>query len=254
MAYGYSAGPRLAVNPSECRKRCLPPPIPSVTSPRCPSPSAGPRSTPKSMRKRGRMRRRSRRMRAPRPECTPFTARPGSTSTSGSGTARIRRCWPTSRPRTATPTRSCGTPTELQERLYQEMRGRIKETDLSVPERIDGWLYYTPDRGRGAVSRSSAAAPSTSRMRGRGGAARPQPARRGPRLLPAGRVRGEPRPPAAGLLGGHQRRGVVHALREGPGHRRRCCPRRSTNVSPAAAWANDSRTLFYVVLDDARRP
>ena len=31
----------------------------------------------------------------------------------------------------------------LQERLYQEMRARIKETDLSVPERIDGWLYYT---------------------------------------------------------------------------------------------------------------
>ena len=34
-------------------------------------------------------------------------------------------------------------PTEpLQERLFAEMRGRIKETDLSVPERIDGWLYY----------------------------------------------------------------------------------------------------------------
>ncbi len=30
----------------------------------------------------------------------------------------------------------------LQERLFAEMRGRIKETDLSVPERIDGWLYY----------------------------------------------------------------------------------------------------------------
>ena len=27
-----------------------------------------------------------------------------------------------------------------------------------------------------------------------------------------------------------------------------------TNVSPGVAWANDSRTLFYVVLDDARRP
>ena len=26
-----------------------------------------------------------------------------------------------------------------------------------------------------------------------------------------------------------------------------------TNVSPSLAWANDSRTLFYVVLDDARR-
>jgi oligopeptidase B len=32
---------------------------------------------------------------------------------------------------------------DLQERLYQEMLGRIKETDLSVPYRKGGWLYYT---------------------------------------------------------------------------------------------------------------
>ena len=31
----------------------------------------------------------------------------------------------------------------LQERLYQELRGRIKESDLSVPTREDGWLYYS---------------------------------------------------------------------------------------------------------------
>lgn len=31
----------------------------------------------------------------------------------------------------------------LQERLYHEMVGRIKETDLSVPYRRDGWWYYT---------------------------------------------------------------------------------------------------------------
>src|SRR3954447_14526582 len=30
----------------------------------------------------------------------------------------------------------------LQERVYQEMRGRIKETDLSVPKRLDEYLYY----------------------------------------------------------------------------------------------------------------
>ena len=36
---------------------------------------------------------------------------------------------------------------ELQERLYQEMRARIKETDLTVPERIDGWLYYDRTEG-----------------------------------------------------------------------------------------------------------
>ena len=31
----------------------------------------------------------------------------------------------------------------LQERLYQEILGRIKETDLSVPYREGGWYYYT---------------------------------------------------------------------------------------------------------------
>ncbi len=31
----------------------------------------------------------------------------------------------------------------LQEALYQELRGRIKEADLSVPSRLDGWLYYS---------------------------------------------------------------------------------------------------------------
>jgi oligopeptidase B len=32
---------------------------------------------------------------------------------------------------------------ELQQQLYAEMLGRIKETDLSVPYLKDGWWYYT---------------------------------------------------------------------------------------------------------------
>ncbi|MEO8227811.1 MAG: S9 family peptidase, partial [Gemmatimonadota bacterium] len=31
----------------------------------------------------------------------------------------------------------------LQERLYRELLGRIQETDLSVPERLDDWYYYS---------------------------------------------------------------------------------------------------------------
>src|SRR3989442_14876808 len=35
-------------------------------------------------------------------------------------------------------------PTEVfQERLYQEMLGRILQTDLSVPYRLRGYLYFT---------------------------------------------------------------------------------------------------------------
>ena len=33
--------------------------------------------------------------------------------------------------------------TPLRERLYQEMLARIKQTDLSVPYRLDGYYYYT---------------------------------------------------------------------------------------------------------------
>ena len=100
------------------------------------------------------------------------------------------------------------------------MRARIKETDLSVPERLDGWLYYHRTEAGAQYPiycRRPAELPEGD---GGGGAARPQPAGRGPRLLPAGRVRGEPRPPAAGLVGGHERRGVVHPVREGARHRR----------------------------------
>ena len=32
---------------------------------------------------------------------------------------------------------------DLREQLYREMLGRIQETDLSVPELRDGWLYYS---------------------------------------------------------------------------------------------------------------
>src|SRR6516164_5373451 len=32
---------------------------------------------------------------------------------------------------------------ELRARLYAEMLGRIKQTDLSVPVRRDGYFYYT---------------------------------------------------------------------------------------------------------------
>src|SRR5688500_7100750 len=33
--------------------------------------------------------------------------------------------------------------TPLREQLYKEMLGRIKQTDLSVPYRLDGYFYYT---------------------------------------------------------------------------------------------------------------
>jgi len=148
-------------------------------------------------------------------------------------------------------------PTEpLQERLFLEMRGRIKETDLSVPERIDGWLYY---------------------HRTAEGAQYPIYCRR-PALAEGGddksaeEVLLDLNPLAAGHA--YFRLGTFEVS---PDHRMLAyavdtsgaeaftlyvkdlatgglLAETIVNVSPSVAWANDSRTLFYVVLDEARRP
>jgi len=148
-------------------------------------------------------------------------------------------------------------PTEpLQERLFLEMRGRIKETDLSVPERIDGWLYY---------------------HRTAEGAQYPIYCRR-PALAEGGydesaeQVLIDLNPLAAGHA--YFRLGTFEVS---PDHRMLAyavdtsgaeaftlyvkdlatgglLAETIVNVSPSVAWANDSRTLFYVVLDEARRP
>ncbi len=148
-------------------------------------------------------------------------------------------------------------PTEpLQERLFAEMRGRIKETDLSVPERIDGWLYYHR-------TEEGAQYPIYCR--------RPAPSESADDAA-AEEVLLDLNPLAAG----HEyfRLG---AFEVSPDHRMLAYAVDTTgaesfvlyvkdlasgallaetigNVSPSLAWANDGRTLFYVVLDDARRP
>jgi oligopeptidase B len=139
----------------------------------------------------------------------------------------------------------------LQERLYQELRGRIKESDLSVPTREDGWLYYT---------------------RTEAGAQYPIFCRR----------RDEPDAPEETLLDVNQLAAGHAYFRMGafevsPDHRLLAYsadtsgaesftifvkdlatgglyPETIEGASPAAAWANDSRTLFYILLDDVRRP
>jgi oligopeptidase B len=143
-------------------------------------------------------------------------------------------------------------PTEpLQERLFAEMRGRIKETDLSVPERIDGWLYY---------------------HRTEAGAQYPIYCRRPLDDESAEEVLLDLNPLASGHA--YFRLG---AFEVSPDHRKLAysvdtsgaesftlyvkdlatgalLAETIVNVSPSVAWANDSRTLFYVVLDEARRP
>jgi oligopeptidase B len=139
----------------------------------------------------------------------------------------------------------------LQEQLYQEMRGRIRETDLSVPERLDGFLYYTRTEAGGQY---------------------PILCRR-PALPDAPEeVLLDPNPLAAAHS--YFR---VGAMEVSPDHRRLAfsvdtcgaeeftvfikdlasgalLAERLQHSSGRVAWANDSRTLFYAVLDDSRRP
>ena len=139
----------------------------------------------------------------------------------------------------------------LQELLYREMRGRIKETDLSVPERRDGWLYYsrTEEGGQYAIF---------CRRRDEPGAAEQVLLDQNP--LAAGheyfRLGGFEVSPDHRLLaysvdtsGSESFTLVVKDLETGE-----LLPERFEHTSPSLAWVNDSRTLYYVVLDATRRP
>ncbi len=139
----------------------------------------------------------------------------------------------------------------LQERLYQEMRGRIKETDLSVPTREDGWLYYTRTETGGQY-------PIFCRRRDQPDS--PEEVLLDQNALAAGhayyRLGAFEVSPDHRLLaysvdtsGAESFTLVVKDLVTGE-----LFPESIGNTSPTAAWANDSRTLFYVVLDQARRP
>ena len=78
------------------------------------------------------------------------------------------------------------------ERLFEEIKRRIQETDLSVPVRKGAWWYYTPHRGGPAVrdplppAGRRAPRPTPRRGRARGGAARPERRGRRPEFFALG--------------------------------------------------------------------
>jgi oligopeptidase B len=77
----------------------------------------------------------------------------------------------------------------LQERLYQEMKGHIKETDLSVPYRFGAWWYYTrTEEGKQypifCRKRSPSSHPSTSCSTSTSSAAGSPSSRSGPSASP----------------------------------------------------------------------
>jgi oligopeptidase B len=138
----------------------------------------------------------------------------------------------------------------LQERLYDEMRARIQETDLSVPEQLDGYLYYSRTEAGGQY-------PIFCRRQRDGG---PEEVLLDQNPLAAGygyfRLGATAVSPDHQLLayavdtsGAEEFTLYIKNLRTGE-----LFPEGIVNASPSIAWANDSRTLFYTLLDEAHRP
>ncbi len=127
----------------------------------------------------------------------------------------------------------------LREAIFQEIKGRTQETDLSVPNRKDGWWYYTRSvegkeygihcrvRGQDTGDRVADWTPpaveaGVSHPR-RGSPARWQPRGGGQAVLRCGRRRHDHRRHPLCLRRGQRRGRALHAAHQGPPHRRRCC-------------------------------
>ena len=151
---------------------------------------------------------------------------------------------------------------DLRQPIFEEIKARTRETDLSVPTRNRGYWYYgrsfegkeygascrvpvagpddwtPPQPGRGLRPRPARAAR-------RGAAARPRRPGRGSRVLLPRRLLGQPGRPPAGLLHRHRRRRALHRAGQRPGHRRGSWTTRSPASSaapPGAATAATSTT------------
>jgi oligopeptidase B len=140
---------------------------------------------------------------------------------------------------------------QLQDELYQEMRGRIKETDLSVPEQIDDYFYYT---------RTETGRQYPILCRRHGTLEGPEEILLDQNLLAEGhayfRLGIMEWSPNHQLLaysvdtsGAEEHTLYIKDLAND-----RLLPETVARTSLGISWANDSKTLFYTVLDDARRP
>jgi oligopeptidase B len=138
----------------------------------------------------------------------------------------------------------------LQRTLYREMVGRIKETDLSVPEYVDGAWYYTRTvkgqqypifcRRRGSLEAPEQVLLDENALAGR---------------RPYSRVGLRQVSPDGNILaytwdttGGEWYTLVLKDLRTG-----RLLPDRVDSVNYEVEWAADNRTLFYGRDDAAHR-
>ena len=140
---------------------------------------------------------------------------------------------------------------DLREQLYREMLGRIEETDLSVPERRDGWLYYsrTEEGKQYAIlcrKRGNWDAPEEIVL-DQNELARDQP------YFRLGAF--EPSPDHTLLAYSTDTDGdekydlVIRNLSTGE-----LLPDSIDNIAAGAEWSADGKYLFYATLDETQRP
>jgi oligopeptidase B len=139
----------------------------------------------------------------------------------------------------------------LQERLFEEMKGRIKETDLTVPVKIDDYYYYTRTfegkqyrvhcRKRGSLdSKEEILLDQNELAQGhdflRVGAFKVSPSHR---LLAY----------STDTAGAEMFTLRIKDLENG-----KLLSDEIPNTYYSVVWANDDRTVFYTTLDSAKRP
>jgi oligopeptidase B len=142
--------------------------------------------------------------------------------------------------------------TALQQRLYAEMRGRLKESDESVPERRGAFEYITrtvTDKEYAVYSRRPiGTGPELERvLLDVNALAEGKPYCR----LGAFEVSPDGRWLAYSVDHAGDERYTLYIKDLETGQR---LPEALTDVYYGVAWANDNRTLFYPVLDEAQRP
>ncbi len=140
---------------------------------------------------------------------------------------------------------------DLQKQLYQELLGRIKETDLSVPEKMGGYYYYTRTeegkqypiycRKKGSLEADEEVLLDQNALA------------EGHEYLEIGVYKISPNHQllaySTDITGGESYTLHIKDLNTG-----QLLSDQISNTYYSVEWANDNQTLFYTTLDVAKRP
>ncbi len=139
----------------------------------------------------------------------------------------------------------------FQEQLYQELLGRIKETDLTVPEKLDDYFYYTrTETGKQyrIYCRKQGSLDAAEEILLDGNALA-----EGHDYMAIGAYEVSPNHQllayAINTTGDEKFTLRVKDLSTGE-----LLPDEVPNIYYGVEWANDNQTLFYTTLDDTKRP